>query len=271
MAKRSADAGLPYFKFVISKWLTGDITDCTLSAQGLFINLCALYWSKSGNLTYTAAKKKFPRQQKRFDELIAHGILKLNADQLSVSFLAEQLEERGAVSVKNSEAAKTGWNKRKSDAPALQTQSERNADAMPIEENRKEEKRREESRAREADFSEEEILIPYVEPEKNPRGTFVDKKTEIFEEIFTDDQFVEGLARSYPGMDYARLWENCWNHHSQKPTPPEHGWQWKQKFRTWLDVESKNGTPKANNLNGHSKTERNANSLRESWCTRPGD
>lgn len=35
---------LPYFKFIVNEWITGDITLEDLNVQGLFINLCAWYW-----------------------------------------------------------------------------------------------------------------------------------------------------------------------------------------------------------------------------------
>lgn len=144
--KKQSDEGLPYFKFVILKWITGDISECSLSAQGLFINLCALYWSKQGKLSLGAMKRKFPRKSKLFGELLERGILKSNEDDIVISFLDEQLTERGLVSVKNQKAAEIRWNQNKSDANALQTHSERIADAMPIEEKREEENRREEKR-----------------------------------------------------------------------------------------------------------------------------
>ena len=36
---------LPYFKFFCSEWSDGDITLEDYQTQGLFINICAYYWS----------------------------------------------------------------------------------------------------------------------------------------------------------------------------------------------------------------------------------
>lgn len=258
--KKNDDEGLPYFKFRVSKWITGDITECTLSAQGLFINLCAQYWSKAGVVSLEKMKKKFPRKQKHFEELVDAGILKLDGDHLVISFLDEQLEERGLVSEKNRNIAKEAWNKRKSDANASETHSERNANAMPIEEKREEEKREEESEIR--------AHVEFVPGNGKTAGGYPfgtsTSKNEIFEEIFSDERFVEGLARSYPSLDYNKAWSDCWNYHSVMPTPPEHGWQWKQKLLTWLDIEKKK--------NGTSKTTRTeqVNSRRESFAKRYG-
>ena len=35
---------LPYFKFYPGIYITGDVTLCSLEAQGLFINICSFYW-----------------------------------------------------------------------------------------------------------------------------------------------------------------------------------------------------------------------------------
>ena len=50
---------LPYFKFFVSEWNDGDITLEDFETQGLFINLCAYYWSNECEITLTKAIKKF--------------------------------------------------------------------------------------------------------------------------------------------------------------------------------------------------------------------
>jgi hypothetical protein len=151
------DTPLPYFKFVIADWNMGDITQCSLSAQGLFINLCAMYWSKRGDLSFAKAVKKFPRKLKHFNELLDEGIIKLNEDQIEISFLSEQLEELGAVSVVNSNNAKSRWNKRKQDAAALQSESDGTADLCHIEEEQ-EKKRKEQEQNGGAYAGEQKML-----------------------------------------------------------------------------------------------------------------
>lgn len=138
MAKELAP--LPYFKFVVAEYNMGAITDCSLAAQGLFVNLCVLYWRNRGELSFQRVMKKFPRKLKYFNELLSEGIVKLSEDEIEITFLSEQLEELGAVSEQASKAAKERWNREKSDADALRTHSERSADAMPKEEEQEEEK-----------------------------------------------------------------------------------------------------------------------------------
>ena len=42
---------LPYFQFEPAEYLTKDISFCSLSAQGLFINICSFYWQRQCKLT----------------------------------------------------------------------------------------------------------------------------------------------------------------------------------------------------------------------------
>lgn len=159
---------LPYFKFNVSEWLSGDITECSLSAQGLFTNICALYWSKSGKLSYSKMNKKFPRKQKYFTELLDDGIIKLNGDNIEINFLTEQLEERGSVSEQNTNNAKEGWKRRKSDATALQTHSESHISGNGfayIEEEKREEESKEEKKRGEKPAAHAVLAVgnPFVE------------------------------------------------------------------------------------------------------------
>ena len=66
-------------------------------------------------------------------------------------------------------------------------------------------------------------------PEKVPKT-----KTEIFTEIFTDDDFVGNLVRMYPLKNLQKAFDECFLHHSISPSPPRETWLWKQKLTTWL-------------------------------------
>jgi hypothetical protein len=175
-----AKGELPYFKFKISDWNGGDILQCSLTAQGLFINLCALYWGKQGNLSYSKMLKKFPRKQKHFSELLDEGVLKLNEDKLVISFLDEQLSERGAVSVKNTNNAIERWNKGKSDATVFDSHNVR-IDFVPYKEEKREEEKRKEKKIEEGAIAlvvedSRETKIPFGE------GTLVRKAWDEWEQ-----------------------------------------------------------------------------------------
>ena len=82
---------LPYFKFFVSEWSDGDITLEDFETQGLFINLCAYYWSNECSITLSKAKKKFRNcSESCFNDLINSGIIKLNDDVITINFLDEQ-------------------------------------------------------------------------------------------------------------------------------------------------------------------------------------
>ena len=49
----------PYFKFTATEWLTGDIVYESLELQGLFINVCAVYWQRDGKLTIEDLIKRY--------------------------------------------------------------------------------------------------------------------------------------------------------------------------------------------------------------------
>ena len=85
---------LPYFKFFCSEWSDGDITLEDLNVQGLFINLCAYYWSNECNITLTKARKKFRFcKDNSFDLLIESEIIKVKNDVIIINFLDEQKKE----------------------------------------------------------------------------------------------------------------------------------------------------------------------------------
>lgn len=119
----------PYFKFRVSEYNDGDITLCSFASQGLFINLCSLYWSKECKLSMTKAERKFNAPKELWDELIKDGIFKVDSKgNISISFLNEQLEEFKAVSKKNSKNGSKRWNK---DGTLSQTAAKPDAKVIP--------------------------------------------------------------------------------------------------------------------------------------------
>jgi hypothetical protein len=94
---------LPYFKFYCSEWSDGDISLEDMNIQGLFINVCAYYWSNEGVLTLSKCKKKFKLvPESDFKVLIESNIIKVDSnDNIVINFLNEQLQERDRQSVIN--------------------------------------------------------------------------------------------------------------------------------------------------------------------------
>lgn len=74
-------------------------------------------------------------------------------------------------------------------------------------------------------------------------------KPEVFEEIFTDDIFIDQLSITHKGKDIERAFQECWLHHSSGGSPPTEVGEWKQKLNTWL-INTKNGiNKKAESIN----------------------
>ena len=49
---------IPFFKFFVGEWANGDITAESYKTQGVFINICSVYWTKEGELSEVFLRKK---------------------------------------------------------------------------------------------------------------------------------------------------------------------------------------------------------------------
>lgn len=119
---------LPYFKFEPSAWENGNIQLCSFEAQGVFMNVCSVYWQRLGDLPYKLAVQKICKgNATALDSLIEEKIIKLIEGMVCIDFLNEQLAEFENISSKNADNARLGWQKRRKDATAEPPHSERNA------------------------------------------------------------------------------------------------------------------------------------------------
>jgi hypothetical protein len=109
---------LPYFKFFCSEWSDGDITLEDYKTQGLFINICAYYWSNECNVELSKLKKKFKESETEIDYLIKENLIKVFRNKIQINFLDEQLKERKNKSKVNS------INGSKGGRPKKQTESQ---------------------------------------------------------------------------------------------------------------------------------------------------
>lgn len=95
---------LPYFKFEPAEYLTKDISFCSLSAQGLFINICSYYWQRNCKITKSQLLKRLDFIDE-FNELIDEGIIDMdNEENLIIKFLDNQLtnvEEKSKINFIN--------------------------------------------------------------------------------------------------------------------------------------------------------------------------
>lgn len=98
--------GLPYFKFTPTEWLTGDICFEDFEVQGLFINICALYWQRDGILSVDDINRRYKKPTAL--DLLFDRFISVNDGFITIEFLKEQLEERGHISMVNSANGKLG-------------------------------------------------------------------------------------------------------------------------------------------------------------------
>lgn len=119
---------LPYFKFEPGQWDSGKIQLCSHEQQGVFINVCSMYWQRLGDLPYKLALQKIcGGNATALQSLCDEHILKVIDGMICIDFLNEQLAEFEDVSKTNSENARSGWEKRRKNATALRPQSDPNA------------------------------------------------------------------------------------------------------------------------------------------------
>lgn len=175
---------LPYFKFEPGQWENGNIQICTFEEQGVFINVCSMYWQRLGELPYKLALQKICKgNATALDSLINDNIIKVEDGMICIDFLNEQLNDFENVRETNSRNAREGWKKRKNDATALPPQSDPNAI-------REEEKREEKKK-------EDKITITW-------RSSFDFYKSMVFDtlkELSNDKEFISAQARFYPTLD----------------------------------------------------------------------
>jgi hypothetical protein len=126
---------LPYFKFEPNEWENGNIQIFSHAEKGIFIDLCSMYWSRLGDVSYKLAVQKICGGNANALQSLCDGkIFDIIDDNIYIKYLSEQLAEFENVSERNSKIAREGWEKRRKqkdiserNANALQSQSERNA------------------------------------------------------------------------------------------------------------------------------------------------
>lgn len=211
---------LPYFKFYTSEWLDGDITIENLEAQGLFINICALYWSKEGNVFIDKLRKRFHfASDDCLDSLIKEGFITVGSEgKIEISFLNEQFGERVKLSSKNSLNGKKGGrpknpNKTQTKPTALVSLTQTKANESNIEE-RREEERREELLNNDLSLKVQEIIKRFDQTNfENTERTFESTKEKIklrLIEFLEIEQITEQFENRPKGevLKHFRNWMN---------------------------------------------------------------
>lgn len=119
---------LPYFKFTPGEWMTGDIVFESFEVQGLFINICALYWQREGVLTISDINNRY-KKPKALVSLLGRFIsVDLNDPEIvTISFLDEQFSERLEKSQTNKKNGSLGGRPKLAKTEDLETETKPNA------------------------------------------------------------------------------------------------------------------------------------------------
>lgn len=117
---------LPYFKFNVSEWLLGRISDENDRVQGLFVRACCVYWHKQCDVSVKEMNKKLGNNKVK--ELCSLGFLSEKDGQIFIEFLDEQFAELSELQVKRSNAGRIGGQ-----AKRKQTLSKREAKPKHLE------------------------------------------------------------------------------------------------------------------------------------------
>ena len=98
---------LPFFRFNVSEWLTGNIAYESYELQGLFIKVCCEYWNRQNCITIEELKKR-TKEDKNIDYLIKNKFLIKKRNKISIKFLDEEKSIIEAKSNKRREAGRKG-------------------------------------------------------------------------------------------------------------------------------------------------------------------
>lgn len=80
---------LPYLQFEPAEWLAGDIQNCSLEAQGLFMNIISIYWQRDCEISLDKIKKRF-KNDELINELLEENAIKESDGMLIISFCDNQ-------------------------------------------------------------------------------------------------------------------------------------------------------------------------------------
>lgn len=241
---------LPYFKFVISEWNDGDVTLCSLEAQGLFINLCSIYWSQEGNMSLAKSKRRFNNcNATAWESLINDKVIKVKGDRIIINFLDEQFKERGKLSSTNSENASKGWEKRRNNTNEVRPHTDGIEVASNIEEKRTEERREEEKKKEENKIA--EITATKVATIEDRQKAFMEKLTPYLPD------YSKEMLREF--FDY---WVEKNDGGRKMRFEMQKVFDVSRRLKTWSKNNYNNGT----RING--KREQGINSLKEDFAKR---
>ncbi len=160
----------PYFKFISARWLLGNIAFEDLSVQGLFVNICALYWERDGLVMIEDINNRYrnpPELAKLTDRYFS-----VKDGFISIKFLDEQLHEANHVSKTNSKNGSLGGRpktlvtiEKKPTAlvPLSENEAKKSKEEVNKNKSKEEENKRKENKSSENEFSAAKEFKPIFE------------------------------------------------------------------------------------------------------------
>lgn len=192
---------LPYFKFYPGEYIAGDITLCSMEAQGIFVNLLAHYWLKECAMSLANAKQRFSKYETGLNELLKQNIIKENSDgDIIINFLDNQMNDFVDISSKRAAAGAKGGK-----AKAKQLLSKDMTKSGNIDKIRKDKKR-----------VNKVFIIPSIEEIKNycqERGNTVNANK--FFNFYESKGWMVGKSKMKDWRAAVRTWED--NKEPDKP------------------------------------------------------
>ena len=222
---------LPYFQFEPAEYLTKDISFCSLSAQGLFTNVCSYYWQRQCNLTKTQFLRRL-NHPKELQELIDEGVIDFENDTIKIKFLDLQYEKATIKSNTNSLNGSKGGRPKK--IKAIKSENKANG-LIPLSESKgiREEKRKEEEKKEDKIILNESSIYPiqnlfdyYLIKEdvilamvKNKENKFKSKEHLITRLKEYQSVLIESGKTTESWLEYAKYFRN-WNKYAKKNVKP---------------------------------------------------
>ncbi len=208
---------LPYFKFNVAEWLTGDIVYEEFELQGLFINICALYWQRSGNLSIDDINRRYKKPTALLS--LTDRFISVNDGLISIDFLDEQFDDQIKRNKTNTINGKKGGRPKATPAEEKKPTALLSVSETKANESNKEKKREEEEKKREdkkIEILNSQVWIEQICMKKR----FTIEKTRNELKDFMDDLILKGDFEK-DISEIKRHFINWLNLKEQKPQPKQ--------------------------------------------------
>jgi len=189
---------LPYFQFEPAEYLSKDISFCSLSAQGLFMNICAYYWLRKCKITKEQVLRRL-NYPKELEELIDEGVIDIKNDYLVIKFLDSQMVNATNLSKEQSRKGKLGGRPKKP-----------NESQPKAEQNPNESHKIREDKIKQEEIRKEEIKIN-IEKRKLKFSSTIEPFIEIYGKELLYEFFKYWTEPNKSGTKFRQEMEKTWS------------------------------------------------------------